>query len=471
MIQRPLRILLLAAIVVSGLRIGVSIIRQAEAALLVQFGADEADRRRAAELAPGNPRAVAALGKYLLYRAVPPSPEESILELRRAAGLSPRDYRFWLELGRGYENTGRTEGAELALRRAVELAPRYFEPQWALANFQLRAGRIEPALAAFRRAIELSGGSTGRIDQRVANNAFAAVSGALGINLEALGRVAPEDPVSKAALAVFLARNDALDQALDMWRRNSGQDPPSYRALTLQLLRELESRGRFEEAGQVWSGLAALLNDRAIHDARSGNLMYNAGFETVPLDREAPELLDPPAGFDWILSRHPEVVWRRQYAVRHRGSYSLHLQFPASMQSDFDGAWQKAAVTGGRRYRLTFFVKNRYVPLAPSEIPYVEIRDVVRPDLFRLRAPVPPGTNDWREQSLVFTVPPETTGLRIGIRAPRLKTIDRTKITELWFDDFSLVPLPDEAFFHFPFSIYHFSFAIVKTGFTDNDEC
>ncbi len=462
MIQRPLRILLLAAIIVSGLRIGVSIIRQAEAALLVQFGADEADRRRAAELAPGNPRAVVALGKYLLYRAVPPSPEESILELQHAARLSPRDYRFWLELGRGYENTGRTESADLALRRAVELAPRYFEPQWALANFQLRAGRIEPALAGFRRAIELSGGSSGRIDQRVANNGFAAVSGALGNNFEALGRVAPEDPVSQAALAGFLARNEALDQALEMWRRNSGEDPPSYRALTLQLLRELENRGRFEEARQVWSGLAALLNDKSIHDDQSGNLMYNAGFETVPLDHEAPELLDPPAGFDWILRRHPEAVWRRQGAVTLRGSYSLHLQFPASMQSDFSGAWQKAAVTGGQRYRLTFFVKTRYVSMVPSEIPYVEISDAVRPELFRLRALVPQGSSDWSEQSLVFSVPPETTGLRIDIRAPRLKTIDRTRITELWFDDFSLVPLPDETFFHFPFSIYHFSFAIVK---------
>lgn len=446
MILRTLRILVFAAIVLLGIRIGSSILCQAEAALLVQYGVNEASRRRAVELAPDNPTAVAALGKFLLYRAEPPSPQESIKSLASAAALSPRDYRFWLELGRAYENTGRTESAERSLRRAVDLAPRYFEPRWALANFQLRAGRTDQALPDFRLAIELSGGSTGRIDQRVAQNAFAAVSGALGSNLEALNRIAPDDSVSQAALAGFLARNDALDQALTLWRATPGDDPPSYRALTIQLLRELQNRGRFTDARQVWTGLETFLRltGHAVREDRRGNLMYNSGFETAPVDKSAPELLDPPTGFDWILLRHPEAICRRETPIRNSGAYALHLQFPATMRSDFNGAWQWAALAPGRRYRLTYFVKTRYVPRAPIEIPYVEISDATKPDLFLLRSLAPHGTNDWSEQSIIFSVPDGTTGLRIRICAPQLKTIDRTRITELWYDDFSLELLPDE---------------------------
>ncbi len=440
MIPRILRILVLAVIVPAGVWIGVAVLRQSASALLVQYGTGEAARRRAVDLAPDDPRAVAALGKFLLYRAEPPSPDESVSLLQRAAILSPRDYRFWLELGRGYENAGLREKAGLALNRAVELAPRYFETRWALANYKLRDGRVEQALDDFRKAIELSGGSSGRIDPRAADNAFAAVAGALGNNLDALRRVAPADPASQAALASFLARNGSLDQSLELWRAIGGDDPPSFRAATIEIMRRLQSTGRFAEAKEVWAGLAGMLGRRS-RDAAE-NLIFNPGFESPPLSEQAPELLD--AGFDWIIGRHPEVICRRAGRITRSGAWALHLQFPSTMRSDFEQAWQWTAVAPGRRYRLKYSVRTRNVPGVPNETPFVEISDAAGQGGFAIRSLAPRESAEWSEQMIEFTIPEGTTGLRIGIRAPRLKTIDRARITELWYDDFSLTALPDE---------------------------
>jgi cytochrome c-type biogenesis protein CcmH/NrfG len=132
------RLPLLIAVIVLAEWLGVFIVKNFLAAALIAYGRDEASRDLAAGYAPSNPLVVAAWGEFLLYRADPPQAEAGIAELRRAAALSPRDYRFWLELGRGDETIGEDARAEQALRRAVELAPRYFETRWALANFLLR---------------------------------------------------------------------------------------------------------------------------------------------------------------------------------------------------------------------------------------------------------------------------------------------------------------------------------------------
>ena len=50
---------------------------------------------------------------------------DAVHEYEIAATLSPNDYRYWMELGRGIEAAGDNAGGERALGRAVELAPAY----------------------------------------------------------------------------------------------------------------------------------------------------------------------------------------------------------------------------------------------------------------------------------------------------------------------------------------------------------
>ena len=55
----------------------------------------------------------------------------------------------------------------------------------------------------------------------------------------------------------------------------------------------------------------------------------------------------------------------------------------------------------------------------------------------RLRSVLPSGTTEWSEQSITFSTPESTHGLRLTIRIPQLK-LDRLRIPEFWLDDFKL---------------------------------
>ena len=69
---------------------------------------------------------------------------------------SPYDFRWWIELGRAYEQAERPERAEPAFLRSLELAPSYTFPHWQYGNFLLRQGRSDEAFAELTQATEKS---------------------------------------------------------------------------------------------------------------------------------------------------------------------------------------------------------------------------------------------------------------------------------------------------------------------------
>ncbi len=434
------RLPLLIAVIALAVGLGNFIVKNFLAASLIAYGDTDASRDLAADYAPSNPLVIAARGKYLLYRAEPSRPEEAVAELQRAVVASPRDYRFWLELGRAYESVGEVARAEKALQRAVELAPRYFETRWTMANFRLRTGKTEASLDDFREAIILSGRDAARPDEQATLNVYGAIAGALGANLEALQRVTPTNNGAQAHLTGFLATHGApasLDVAIDLWRRLPMGDEASYRRASFQLIRELQGRGCFTDAREVWDGIERLASaDGAlVVTSQQTNLMTNAGFERAPISERFTEFADSLTGFDWIIGRHAEVRARRTDSEKHGGAYSLQLTFAASMRSGFQEVSQIVAVEPAQGYRLSYFVKTRNVP---SDAPFVEIADAIEPASFALRSVVPGGTNDWNGQSIAFTIPASTRGLRLTIRGPQIAAIDPTRIAEVWLDDFKL---------------------------------
>jgi hypothetical protein len=434
------RLPLLIIVIALAVWLGNFIINNFIAASLIAYGETAESRDLAVARAPSNPLVIAARGKFLLYRAEPPRPEEGIAELQRAIAASPRDYRFWLELGRAYESVGETVRAEKSLQRAVELAPRYFETRWALANLLLRAGKTEQSLNDYREAIILSGRDAARPDEKASLNVYSAITGALGMSPEVLRRVTPANNVAQAYLTGFFATHDALDPALEMWRQLPVDDESSYRSAAFQLIRELQSKGRFAEAREVWNGVEALpgANGTPVSTSHETNLALNAGFEQIPISERFIEFADSRTGFDWIIKRHAEVRARRTESEKHNGAYSLHLTFAAAMRSEFQDVSQIIPVEPSQIYRLSYFVKTRNIPSSPSETPFVGITDAMQPASFLLRAVAPPGTADWREQAITFTVPANTNGVRLMICSPQIITIDHTRIAEVWFDDFKL---------------------------------
>ncbi len=431
------RLPLLIAVTALAVWLGKFSINNFLASSLIAYGEGGASRDAAAGYAPSNPLVIAARGKYLLYRAEPPRPEEAIAELQRAVAASPRDYRFWLELGRAYENSGELGRAERALQRSVELAPRYFETRWAFANFLLRVGKTEQSLGDFREAIVLSGRDAARPDEKATLNVYSAVAGAVGGDPDVLRRITPPNNVAHAHLVSFFAAHDELDAALELWRRLPSDDRASYRSAAFHLIRELQGQGRFADAREVWNGVEHLANsgDSLVATDHQTNLMMNAGFERTPISERFPEFAGSLTGFDWIIKKHAEVRVRRTELEKRDGALSLQLTFSASMRSEFQGVSQIVAVEPAQDYRLSYFVKTRNVP---SEAPFIEIAGAMEAGNFALRSAVPTGTGDWNEQSITFTVPPGTTGLRLTIRSPQIIAVDLSRIADVWLDDFKL---------------------------------
>jgi tetratricopeptide (TPR) repeat protein len=331
-----------------------------------------------------------------------------------------------LELGRGYESDNQVTQAERAYQQAQTLAPRYFETHWALANFYLRNTRTEEALRAFRTALELSGEKAGETDARAALNAYEAVSQGLGMNLVALRQIAPPDARAQAYLAKYLAEHQALDAALEIWRGLPTSAQRERHDILPSLLAAAQASGRFQEARELWR--AAILS-KGLPDWTAPNLIYNGGFER--------EFIPDAAGFDWQATSHAEVFLRRDDVQAHTGRYVWRMTFAAQMKSELNGPTQLLVVEPNKAYRLRFFAKTTKVP---DNAPFIELTDAERPQLFAVRAPVPTGTQEWREVALTFTTPAETRALRLVIRAPQLTAVNTGHIAEVWLDDFSLEP-------------------------------
>lgn len=389
--------------------------------------------------APANAEVLAARARFLLNQADPPRVIEAINDLQQAVQASPRDYRYQLELGKAYAANGQTADAEAAFLRAVELAPRYFETRWALANLRLRAGKAEPAIDDFRQAVTLSGSLYGNAspppDRSATLNAYNAIAGALGMNLDALRRVTPPDNAARMYLAEFLSSHDAQDQALELWRQLPAENSIAYRTLVAQLTRELQAKNRFSDASAVWQKFSIA---EGVPANAENNLMTNGGFEQTPLREKYAEEVDLGETFDWAIRRHPEVRVLRSSANPHSGSMALHLTFNSTMNSGFGEISQLIAVEPLRQYRLRYFVKTKNISASPTETPFIGITDANDAALFNLRSFVPSGTNEWGEQFITFSVPESTRGLRLTIHAPQLKAIDSLRIAELWLDDFKL---------------------------------
>ena len=411
------------------------------AEVLVTKGDGGETRALAVEYAPGDPRVLVAKGKYLLFRAESLDPDAGIESLREAVRRSPTDYRYWLELGRGYESTGATVPASRAFHRAIELAPRYFETHWALANFHLRQGRIEESLDRFRSALQLSEVGGGRTNPRAALNVYQVLTGRLGLDPALLERVTPEDRFGRIALAQFLVDQGMVDPVLAIMRQEAREDDPPTRSLLLDLLAQTQRLSRFGEAREVWHRLRDLLDRPLVVGESTDEGVENGGFETAPLAEELPVLRQLRLGFDWLLNPHPQVMVRRDDLRPLRGARSLYLLFAVPMESPYEHLSLLATTTPGQRHRLRLWVRATQLPVEP---PWIEVQNAARAEDLLAEIQLPRQQEEPREVSVDFEVPETTGAVRLLLRTPTYRTVNSLERAALWIDDVSLRPVTDK---------------------------
>ncbi len=333
--------------------------------------------------------------------------------------LSPYDYRWWIELGRGYEQSEQPELAEQAFLRAVELAPAYTYPRWQLGNFYLRQNRSDEAFAELRKATE------NNLTYR--EQVFSLAWDYFDHDPARVEALASDEPDVRRSLALFYAARGRAADSLRMWNSLTDEqkaEHPEYSKIILQGLYDRRAvRQALEFARQ--GGIDP--------DAEAG-VVTNGGFERTVGSAE-------DTYFGWkIVRNEPKVEISTDSSVKRGDGRGMRLSFRGYNKPQFSNLSQILVVEAGKKYRLSFWVRTE--GLKSGGTPMIEIVGLADNKILAASQPFPTGTNDWQEIAVEFTASEDSEG--VIVRTSRAYCGENCPITgTVWYDDFSLIKLSE----------------------------
>ena len=370
----------------------------------------------AQDLSPRDPQ-----GKWLAASVEkenfsPDSVDRSVKMFEELVRMSPNDFRWWLELGRAYEQAEVPEKAELAFRRAVDLAPSYTFPHWQFGNFYLRQNRSEEAFAELRKTTERS-----HIYREQVFSLAWDYFDKDPVQVEAL---AADTPDVRATLALFYAARGSADNALRIWNTLTDEQKATNIDTAKRIARGLFEKQRFRES------LAFSVQTKIDPDSLP-ETVTNGGFE---------KFLGNPEDniFGWHIYRGEKLDILPDSNVRFEGTKSLRLKFSGYSKPELHNAVQFIAVEPGARYRLSFMVRTDN--LRSGGPPVVQVVSGKENVGIGSSEPFEPGSADWKQMTIDFTAPSDFDG--VHIRTGRIACGDDCPISgTIWYDDFRLTKL------------------------------
>ncbi len=368
----------------------------------------------AVALSPRDPLPRFLLAEKLKEDFTPESIAASTQNFEDGVRRSPYDFRSWLELGRSYEQAGRTEDAERVFKHAIDLAPAYTFPQWQIGNFYLRRDRVDEAFAYLTKATEKSFVYREQV--------FALAWDYFDQDPARVEQVAADTPETRVTLAAFYAQRGAAAEALRVWN----SVPDDVKARNLPILKDMTQR-LYEK--RHFRETLAFANQAGLDREAKLETISNPGFEKFFGDAEG-------AIFGWRVNRSDsrlEIL--PDPNVRSEGQRSLKLSFKAFNRPDLLNVSQLVAVEPRARYRLSFMV--RVENLRTGGVPMIDVVDA-KNDVLLTRSPrFPLGSGEWEPMSVEFLVPPDCDG--VYIRTDRESCGDICPITGIvWLDAFKL---------------------------------
>lgn len=345
------------------------------------------------------------------------TPEKTAYALKlfeETVRLSPYDFRWWIELGRAYEQADKPDLAESALRHAVELAPAYTYPHWQLGNFYLRQDRGNEAFAELKRTTENN--------QAYREQVFSLAWDYFDRDPAKLEQLVSDQPDAYASLALFYGARGRAADSLRIWNLLSAEDKATHPQILKVVAQGLYEKRYFPQALEF----ARQLGIDA--DAQPG-AVTNAGFEK-PVGNAA------ESRFGWQVVRNDSKLdVSGDSAVRHGGTRSLKVTFRNYTKPDLYNIFQTIVVEPNKNYRLRFWVRTEN--LKSSGAPLVEVINGNDDKLLASSKAFPTGTNDWQEFIVEFTTTGNCSG--ITIRTARSFCGDACPIVGIfWYDDFEL---------------------------------
>lgn len=242
-----------------------------------------ASARRAYELTPGEPQAMASVVRSYLAAG---KPKEALAFLQAVQAALPGNQPARVLLGQLLARMGNVPAAVEALEAAIRIDPKQAAPYHALIAVHLAKHRPESALEVSSRGLQALPGDFGlRLGRATTLEAMGKMEDAIAI-YEALLTEQPNAVVVANNLASLLADNRkdpaSLRRAYDIAQRFRGTDLPSVKD-TVGWTMHLE--GKHKEAAELLKSASTQLPDLAIVQYHYG--MSLLALNNVPAARKA----------------------------------------------------------------------------------------------------------------------------------------------------------------------------------------
>ena len=370
--------------------------------------------RLATRWAPGDPFAHWTLGVLEEKEFSANNLADAVHEYQIAVTLSPNDYRYWMELGRGLEAAGDNAGGERALGRAVELAPAYSLPRWYFGNLLLREGKVDEAF----RQLALAGETNPEIRQQVFN-----VAGQVfGDDVEAMAKAACTSAAMRLQLAIYLTGRQKFPEAMRIW--SGTQNRNNERELAGELKKQLINAKQFHDALVVMREFEPDAGKLPMPEQ-----FVNGGFE-------AGTTLTSSDSFGWSIASGSTAQMTID-SLAHSGRNSLRIVFRAPTKLDMIHVSQAIVVEPDTQYHFEFWARTDN--LTTGSPPLITIFSATDNAPLVSSSPLPTGTNDWRRIALDFKTKPKSDGVIVKLtRQPCDEPSVCPIFGTVWYDDFNL---------------------------------
>lgn len=340
--------------------------------------------------------------------------QQAIASYEKAVSLSPNDYRFWMALGRAYEQAGDPAKAEETLRRAVTLAPAYAYPRWFLGNLLLRNARYDEAFAEVRLASEA--------DAELQPQQFNLIWQIYNGDTEGLKKAVGENPLARAQFALYLITQKQFEDGLRLWDYLSDEEKKANRDTGEAMIAGLRNDAKYHDALRIWNEVAP-----EKYHAQMGKV-FDGSFE---------EGIAGGTVFGWQVKSAPQMQAGIDADKSHGGGRSLRMAFRVPANLEQVNVSQLIAVLPRTDYDFECYVSTE--KLETGSAPQVQILDAATGSVLASSAQAPGGTNDWNRIGLTFKTGDMTQGVILKI--VRVSCSDeQTPVCPIfgsvWYDDF-----------------------------------
>lgn len=372
----------------------------------------------ATQLEPGNAQYLERLALFDELNLEERNHSRAADYLRHATQIDPRSERPWLELAALDEERADFSVAKQAYEMAQSDFPISPDVAWRYGNFLLRQGDLSAGFAALRHAIDN--------DPSLEASALAE-SWAVDPSADSIAdAVLPQKAAYYVRAIRYFLLQKQIGAALVMWTRLLKLNQPIAMSDAIDLIDDLISAGRFNEARQVWQD--ALQRSAWPDDASGTSVLFNGGFEH--------DLLN--GGFDWREFPYNGASYDLDSSVLHSGHQSLRITFDGAANINFQHIFQYVYVASHQRYRFLAYIRTEGIP-AGDGIQF-DIFDPRHPEELQVLTPALTGNNGWTPVRVDFETGADTQMLEILLRRAPEPVLDNQLRGIVWVDDVSLVP-------------------------------